>query len=66
MIGVMALGACDGAIPAEGWRTVREEPVELTLVRQAVRGDRAAFGATVGQALELLVGRQDHRPFPEA
>ncbi|WP_176064934.1 sigma-70 family RNA polymerase sigma factor [Anaeromyxobacter diazotrophicus] len=65
----MALGTCDGAIPAEGWRTVREEPVELTLVRQAVRGDRAAFArlvdlyqrAVFGLCCRLVQDREEAR-----
>ena len=70
MVGVMALGACDGAIPQEGWRTVTEEqPVELSLVHEAVRGDRAAFArlvdlhqrAVFGLCLRLLQEREEAR-----
>jgi RNA polymerase sigma-70 factor (ECF subfamily) len=70
MVGVMALGACDGAIPGEGWRTVTDErPVEAPLVRQAVRGDRAAFArlvdlhqrAVFGLCLRLLQEREEAR-----
>ena len=66
----MALGACDGAIPDEGWRTVTDErPVEAPLVRQAVRGDRAAFArlvdlhqrAVFGLCLRLLQEREEAR-----
>lgn len=70
MIGVMALGGWNGAIPAEGWRTVREEqPIEPTLVRQAVRGDRAAFArlvdlhqrAVFGLCVRLVQDREEAR-----
>lgn len=70
MIGVMALGGADGAIPAEGWRTVTEErPTEPTLVREAVAGDRAAFArlvdlhqrAVFGLCQRLLQEREEAR-----
>jgi RNA polymerase sigma factor (sigma-70 family) len=70
MIGVMALGGSEGAIPAEGWRTVTEErPTELALVRDAVRGDRAAFArlvdlhqrAVFGLCVRLLQEREEAR-----
>ena len=57
MVGVMALGAWQGAIPTEGWRTVTEElPVELALVRQAARGSRAAFARLVDQHQRAVFG----------
>lgn len=70
MIGEMALGAWQGAIPVEGWRAVTDaEPVERALVRQAVRGDRAAFARLVdlhqrpvyGLCLRLLQDREEAR-----
>ena len=70
MIGEMALGAWQGAIPVEGWRAVTDaEPVERALVRQAVRGDRAAFARLVdlhqrpvhGLCLRLLQEREEAR-----
>jgi RNA polymerase sigma-70 factor, ECF subfamily len=70
MVGVMALGACGGAIPREGWRTVTDErPVEVSLTRLALRGDRAAFArlidlhqrAVFGLCLRLLQDREEAR-----
>jgi RNA polymerase sigma-70 factor (ECF subfamily) len=69
MIGEMALGPSGGAI-REGWGALAaEDPVELRLVRDAARGDRAAFARLVdlhqrvvhGLCLRLLSDREEAR-----
>jgi RNA polymerase sigma-70 factor (ECF subfamily) len=70
MIGAMALGDVGWWVPAEAQRAVEPDvPVEASLARDAVRGDRAAFARLVelnkrvvyGLCLRLLQDREEAR-----